>query len=264
MTDVPICAEATCYSICASNNSLIVSGGCSVSTKRSISKVQKFSLTDCRWVNLPDLTFPVDSHGSTYAAGKLYTIGGEYTENNETSKQYPAVNILDLASLSWAEGQSLPIAVSSPGIATMEENIYAMGGHDGKEWSCQNIKLNTQSGIITQCQSIPEGNCVDNATVIVNRQIFVLGKLLFAQYDTSEDQWTVLQKPLKPSYHPAMVLKHNCLIMLGGYENDKKDPNDVIQEYDLSTKKWSLKESKKMPLPLRDHWAFMMEIPQPK
>ena len=116
--------------------------------------------------------------------------------------------------------------------------------------------------MMTKCQSVPKGCCVHSSTVAVNQQIFVLAKSLFAQYDTLEDQWTELQLLIKTSYNPAMVLQHNYLILLGGCE-DMKEPNDVIQEYDLSTKKWSL-QSKKMPLPLHCHCAFMMEIPQPK
>ena len=135
LTHVPIYAEALYPSICASNDNFIVSGGCSVSTGRSISKVQKFSLIDTRWVDLPDLPDRVYSHGSTYAAGKLYTIGGANKENHETLVRCHSINILDLASLSWTYwpyGLYLPIAVTLPGIATVDQNIYVLGGYDGK------------------------------------------------------------------------------------------------------------------------------------
>ena len=264
MTQAPICAKASFPSVCASQDALIVNGGYDLSTKRSDSKVQKFSLHDHRWIDLPDLPFPVEFHGCTLVNEKLYTIGELCEENNQVKHRYSSVNVLDLASLSWEECQSLPNAVESPGIAAAEENIYSIGGHNGKEWSCQTIKLNTRTGAITQCQSMPKGRCcVHYSTVMLHQQIFVLGGLLFAQYDVTKDQWTELQLPLRPSFNPAMVLRQNHLVMLGGYEKIRNNPNDVIQKYDLSSKRWSL-ETCKMPLPLTNHYAFVMRIPQPK
>ena len=234
-----------------------------MSTQRSISKVQKFSLTDHRWVDLPDLPCPLELHGSTYVTEKLYTFGGRYWENSGTKQLYSSVNVLDLASLSWEDGQSLSIAIHSPGIAFIEENIYGIGGWTGKEWSCKTVKMNTRTGKITQCQSMPKGRSGPyHSTMTVHHDIYVLHVFLFAQYGTSKDQWTELNMPIKPFHYAAMVLKQNHLVLLGGYETDVKDPNDVIQKYDLSTKTWSLEESK-MPLPLSCHFAFVMEIPQP-
>ena len=261
MTHAPICSRARNYSACANNNTLIVSGG---DTKGfSVSKVQKFCTTDHRWVELPDLPLPADCHGSSYVGEKLYTFGGRFRENAETKHRYSSVNVLDLASLSWAEEQSLPIAVSEIGIAVVEEHIYALGGYSGKEWSRQTIKLNTRTGKTTQCQSMPKRVRVHNSAVTFHQQIYVLDKALFAQYDVNKDQWMELQLPLMPFDNPAMVLKQNHLIMLGGYEETEKNPSDVIQEYELSSKTWSL-EPRKMPLQLCNHWAFVMDIPQPK
>ena len=262
LTQAPICAKASNSSVCANKDALFVSGGYERSTQHSISKVHKFSLTDRRWVDLPDLPFPVDCHGSAYVSDKLHTFGGRYRENDQTKHLYSSVNVLDLASLSWAEGQSLPIAVETPGIAAVDENIYTVGGHSGKEWSRQTVKLNTQTGAITQCQTMPKGGCIAYSTVAVNRYIYALACNSFLQYITS-DQWTKLTMPLEPYSRPAMVLQNNHLIMLGGFEKDWKDPNDVIQKYDLSSKTWSL-EACKMPLQLHCHWAFVMDIPQAK
>ena len=263
MTKAPIFDEAGNSSVCASKDALFVSGGYDFDTQRSMCKIQMFSLTDRRWVDLPDLPFPVDCHGSAYVNDKLYTLGGRYQENGQIKHWCTSVNVLNLSSLSWAECQSLPIAVESPGIIAVEEEIYGVGGHSGKEWSCQTVKLNIRTGAITQCQSMPEGECVHYSMVAVSRYIYGLACSFFLQYDITRDQWTKLTMPLKPSNRPAVVLQNNHVIMLGGYEKDRKDPNDVIQKYDLSSKTWSL-ETSKMPLPLQSHWAFVMDIPQAK
>ena len=209
MTVIPTHANISNPSVCASKDSLIVCGGYNRSTRQTISKVQKFSTTDRRWVEFPDLPFPVDCHGSALVIDKLYTIGGRYRKNNQTKHRYSSVNVLDLASLSWEECQSLPLAVESPGIAAVEENIYSMGGSNGKEWSRQATKLNAQKGKITQCQSMREGVEASRSIAAVHRQIFVLDELYFEQYDVIEDQWTELQLLREPSFNPAMVLKQN-------------------------------------------------------
>ena len=265
VTEAPLCDYAAYYSLCASKHTrdLIISGGYDHSTKRSSSKVQKFSITEYRWVELPDLPFPLDAHGSAYVDNKMYSIGGRYSENDQIKQQYSSVHVLDLVSLSWEECQSLPIAVEAPGITAIDDKIYAIGGYTGKEWSRQTVQLNTRTGAITQCQSMPKGDCVFYATVAVSQYIYALASTFFLQYNTKRDQWTELNMPLKPSYFAAMVLKQNHLIMLGGYEKDRKNPNDAIQKYDLSSKRWSF-EACKMPLPLSRHWAFVMEIPQSK
>ena len=262
-----IMTEAPMYlgnsSVCAlSKNAIIVSGGYDKSTSpgHSITKVQKFTITDHRWVDLPDLLFPVDCHGSAYANGKLYSIGGRYMENEQIKHRYSSINVLNLASLSWEEGQSLPAAVSGPGIATIEENIYSIGGHTGKEWSCQTVKLNTRTGTITLCQSIPKGDNIYNSTVGTHQHIYTLTSTLFLQYDVTKDQWLQFQLPMKPSHKSTMVLKESYLLVLGGFTKDDENPNDVIQKYDLFRKRWSL-EARKMPLPLSQHWAFVMDIP---
>ena len=207
MAEAPICTKASNSSVCASKDAIFVSGGYDFSTQGSISKVQKFSFTNHRWVDLPDLPNPVDCHGSAYVSDKLYTLGGCFSENGQTKHQYSSVNVLDLASQSWVEGQSLPTAVATPGIAAVEENIYAVGGYTGTEWSRQTVKLNTRTGAITQCQSMPEEDRVYNSTVVVNRYIYILAGSIFLQYDTTRDQWSTLTLPLKPHYKPSMVLQ---------------------------------------------------------
>ena len=263
LTQVPLCAEAWDSSVCAHKDTLIVSGGYHSAKRCSISKVQKFSLRDRQWLELRDLPFPVDLHGCSCTAAKLYTFGGRYTENSSVKHRCAPVNVLDFSSLTWEECQPLPIAVSEPGIATLAENIYAIGGDNGTGWSCQTVKLNTRTGKITKCESMPKAGRVYLCTVVVHQHIFVLATSMFMQYDTKKDQWTELPLPMKPSMRPAMVLKENHLLVLGGYEKDPENPNDVIQEYDLSSKQWTL-EAHKMPLPLSCHSAFVMEISQPK
>ena len=55
LTEAPLCVDSCICSVCATGDGLIVSGGYSRSVKRSVSKVQIFSLTNRSWRDLPDM-----------------------------------------------------------------------------------------------------------------------------------------------------------------------------------------------------------------
>ena len=94
MTEAPVCAAACNSSVCAlSKNAIIVSGGYnSTPSFRSITKVQKFTITDNRWVDLPDLPFPVDCHGSAYTnASYMHLVDATGKMNRQSSCTPPSV-----------------------------------------------------------------------------------------------------------------------------------------------------------------------------
>ena len=250
------------FSMCASteSDSLIVSGGCDIATESSVPHVKKFNLTTKIWTDLPDMKHQLDGLGSTVAENKLFTIGGRYSAKGKLKHRTAAVNSLDLHTLMWSACPSLLHAVSVPGIAYIDMNIFVIGGDTDNGWSSQVCKFSTQTGKWIKCQNIPKADFVYRSTVVVYRNIFVLDRSSFLQYDVDIDQWHELPVPVKPSRAPAMVLKQGCLLALGGYEDDNSKPNDCIQTYDPSSKKWSL-EKKKMPLPLVYHWVVTIKTP---
>ena len=259
-----VIAQAPCYnfSVCAATelNSLIISGGQDYSTQTSVPHIKKFNLITKTWTDLPDMKHPVDGHGSTVIKNKLFILGGEYRENREIKHEYAAVNCLDLHTLIWSTCPPIHHAVGEPGIASIDTDIYVFGGYTGNEWLSEVCKFNTQTGKWSKCQNIPKTGNIRRSTAVVHRKVFIFNYDAFLQYDVDMDQWHALTKPMKPLIVPAMVLKQGRLVTLGGYEKDMKKPNDLIQTYDLSSKKWSL-EKKKLPLPLCFHLAVVGKIP---
>ena len=250
------------FSVCAAteSGSLLVSGGNNFSERTSVPHVKKFSLITRTWTDLPDMMHPVDSHGSTVIDNKLFTLGGRYMEKGETKHRCDAVNRLDLHTLLWSPCPPMHQAVECPGIAAIDQDIIVMGGHTSDVWSTEVWKYNTHTSKWSKCQNMPKSDNTSCSTVVVNRKVFVLHGGAFLQYDVDVDQWHELPMPMKPSRCAAMVLKQGCLVALGGFENDNKVPNDLIQTYDLSSKKWIL-EKKKMPFPLCFHRAVVVKMP---
>ncbi len=249
------------FSVCAVPDGFIMSGG--IASTTSIPNVKQFSLTTLSWSDLPDMMKPVQRHGSAYLDGCLYTLGGCYRENGQTKQRYPSVHALDLSTLSWTECRPLSQAVDAPGIAVVDKDILAIGGYTGKVWLKQTLKYNSRTGKWSQCQPMPKTGCVDASTAVVNRQVFVLDRDLFLQYDVPTDTWTELSLPMKPSQCCAMVLKQKRLIALGGFDEEYKKPNDRVQTYDLASKTWKVEKST-MPVALLGHSAIVVKIPHTK
>ena len=248
------------FSACASedSDSLILSGGWNFASNTSVPHVIKFSLTTKTWTDLPDMEHPVDRHGSTVIDNKLYTIGGRYTEEGDAKHRYASVNGLDLHTLMWSACSPMHEAVSAPGIASINRDIFVMAGDTSYGGSSKVHKFNTQTGKWSKCQDLPKADYIHHSTVVVQRSVFVLHKEAFLQYDVDVDQWNELTKPTKLSHAPAMVLKQGCLLALGGFGKWNTEPNDFIQLYDLASKKWTI-EKKKMSLPLMWHWAVVVK-----
>ena len=282
------------FSVCAAaeSESLIVSGGQDFPKRTSVPDVKKFSLITKTWTDLPDMMHSVDSHGSTVIDNKLFTLGGRYTEKDETKHRYDAVNRLDLHTLIWSTCPPMHYAVEDPGIVSIDQEIIVVGGYTGDVWSTEVWKYDTHTSKWSKCQNMPKSILSSHfvslpcksvvhggfkllcsngsrwpkpsnascSTVVVHRKVFVLHEEAFLQYDVDMDQWHKLPMPEKPTSCPTMVLKQGCLVALGGYEKEYSMPNDLIQTYDLSHKKW-IREKKKLPFPLCFHRAVVVKMP---
>ena len=133
LTEAPMCVHSGSCSVCSTGKGLIVSGGYDRAIKRSGSKVQIFSLSNCSWRHLPDMSRPVQYHGVAYLDKHFYTFGGCYREDSEENKYlYSDVNALDLKSQSWSHCQPLPCTMIRTGVAVVGKDILVIGGFSGK------------------------------------------------------------------------------------------------------------------------------------
>ena len=189
----------------------------------------------------------------------FYTFGGYYSEGDETTKQYFSdVDVLDLQSRSWSHCQPLPCAVRDAGVAVVGKSMLVIGGYHGdRGWLTQTYKYNVRTGKRTRCQDMSQSDSAYHTTVAVDSLVYVLAREMFLQYDVHADQWSEL--PLLPQMERrnlcAMVHTQGCLLALGGYAEDKNHPDDSVQSYNISSKKWTLAK-KKMPLAVLQPWAF--------
>ena len=262
LTEAPLCVHSCTCAVCTTGNGLIFSGGYDRAIKRTISKVQIFSLSNRSWRNLPDMLQPVDTHGVAYLDEHFYTFGGSYTENGKEKHLYSDVNVLDLQSQSWSHCQPLPCTTKESGVAVVGKDILVIGGWpENGCWLSQTYKYNTKTGKRTRCQDMPKPGNVSQSTVAVDNLIYVLAYQMFLQYDVRADQWSELPLPLQKERKDlhAMVHTQGCLCVLGGYIEDRNHPTDRVLRYNFSSKKWTL-EKRRMPVAVRQAWAFTVVI----
>ena len=74
LTEAPLCVHSCTCAVCTTGDGFIFSGGYNRTMKRSVSKVQIFSLKNRSWRNLPDMLQPTDSHGVAYLDEHFYTL----------------------------------------------------------------------------------------------------------------------------------------------------------------------------------------------
>ena len=258
LAEAPMCVHSGNCSVCTTGNGLIFSGGYDKAIKRSVSKVQIFSLSNRSWRHLPDMLRPVQFHGVAYLDEHFYTFGGCYKEDAQAKNAYSDVNVLDLQSQSWSHCQPLPCTTLEPGVAVVGNDILVIGGYSADDVdSVQTNKYNIKTQKRTRCRNMPKYGHVHQSTVAVDNLIYVLCHDMFLQYNVRADQWSELPLPLPKErrWLRAMVHTQGCLRGLGGYTEDNNHPTDSVLSYNISSKKWTL-EKKRMPIAVAQSWAF--------
>ena len=251
------------FSVCATDNAIIVSGGQSPESRgNSVRYVKCFSLATMSWTNLLDMPEPLSSHGSACVNNSLFTIGGARVRNYNTVSISKAVNSLELSLKTWIQYDDMPETLRDPGVAVVKKNILAIGGWNGRSYSKHTFKFNLTKEKWTTCEPTPRlFDSIRSTTASVSNKVFVLQRDEFFQYDVAIDQWSELARPPKPSSQCALVPQLGNLLALGGYESTQDKPNDRIQKYDVATSEWKVEETK-MPEARYQHIAIAVPVSQ--
>ena len=253
------------YSVGVSGDKLIISGGYDNNQTKSTAEVHQFCFASKKWQQLNPMPRPRDRHNSAVLNHLMIILAGWYEESGKSNKYYKEVYALNLRTGAWTVKKECPIAVWCASIATVNGDVYLIGGITENLMSKRTYKFSLQNNEWTECGDIPASkagavNC--NSTVALGYNIYVLAFDDFFVYNIQRNQWSVLSVPILPSYCCSLVHKDNTLVMMGGFEDTHENPHNRIQCYDLQTKEWSL-ISDTLPLPLAFHTVVVMELPTP-
>ena len=97
ITQAKLCHRSDFYSVCVHKERIIISGGYRLSTHKSVSSVQQYSMKTRQWHELPDLLNPRCKHASTCIDERLYILAGcyiDYVKTSTTTQKYTSLILM--------------------------------------------------------------------------------------------------------------------------------------------------------------------------
>ena len=186
------------------------------------------------------------NHGSIFINGRIFVFGGGRTSTSKSS----SVHALALDRNEWTVEVKLPIKVSDPEVASIENSIFLLNTH-GKELF--NLDLQTRTWSRRQDLYIAFHY---GAKMIAVQNMLLTARLRYneaAQYDPSTDVWTILSSPTLSHAYGAMVGIGKNVYFIGGTDEDG------IEEYNLDTGIWSVCDAR-MPSTFEHLYALALDI----
>ena len=212
-----------------------------------------FNASTKSWSTLQRMLTKRYRHGSLCLKNVLYVIGGHPEGTHSTSVDYLMLN-----NGNWQRGVDLPIAVTWPKVAGINNNAILLDT-DSK----QLLKLDLEQKMWHRLASLPvDDPCGSVSMTVVNDdKLCVAGGLrqICALYSTATNTWTIGQKPSKEHHYGPLLAHDNTLLILGG--RDRLLGTDEIEELNLAAGSWSISNIK-MPAGLFLHQAMVLDIPQ--
>ena len=201
------------------------------------------------WSKLQNLQAQRHGHGSICISGVLFVLGGYIA--GQWSK---LVDCLALDDGKWQNGPELPIYVYFPRVAEIKGIIYLLDSWETKLL----LELDPENNTWVRRASPPDGLFGDVSMTSLNDQLCVAGgrgsDRVCLWYSPATDAWSKGQQPLMDHYFGSLVHHDNRILLLGGQ-------TDEVEELCTETGAWSV-SSMKLPVPLEDHQALVLEIPQ--
>jgi hypothetical protein len=161
----------------------------------------------------------------------------------------------DLAS-AWVEGPSLPFKIDEPRAATLDGDVYLVGGIDGLENlpdgdlllepSPELTRFDPRTGAYTELAPMPQGlNHI--GVVAYDHDLYVLGgygrtlgahtRATFYRYDPDENRWSRMPDMPAPRAAMGAGIVGRRLIVAGGAVDNV--PRSEAFEFDFDTGRWS-------------------------
>ena len=241
------------FALAESNGKIYVMGGYPASRQTSRT-VQVYDIASDRWQLGPELPQP-NNHGMAAAVnGKVYLIGGQFTDDQEGATALNAVYELDPATGTWAEKARMPTARSG-GVAVVHDGkIYVAGGrvprgHDFAVYDPAADRWEVLPNLPSQRNHI--------TGAAINGRIHIVGGRLGnglsplksdanEVFDPATRAWTTAAPMLSGRSGMNGVVAKGCFHVWGGEAPTGMTPQH--EYYDPRTDQWSSLPN--MPIPI--------------
>ncbi|MEM4139005.1 MAG: kelch repeat-containing protein, partial [Sulfolobaceae archaeon] len=208
-----------------------------------------YSAVGFNYNEIEELPYPIRDAGSTVLNGKLYVIGGISSNNNILNSTI----IIDLKTLKWTFGPSLPIPLYAPLVITYNNTIYVIGGVTvnntinkyvlklvGNYWSIVStlptpvyyaigFGWNDKIYVIGGFTKLSSGVGIIGGAVSMTDLVQI--------YDLRSGSWTTSNAPIKVA-EAGYTFNGTHLIIVGGYVGLAQFSSSVYI-YNPSTNNWT-------------------------
>jgi DNA-binding CsgD family transcriptional regulator/N-acetylneuraminic acid mutarotase len=186
------------------------------------SMVQSYDPEADDWTSGADKPTAVANVGAVAIGNRIYVPGGSLSDGQMSAR----LEILDLGSDTWLDGQSLPRGICAYAIAAYEGDLYLFGGWDGVSYRAESYLYDSEQGAWTTLAPMPAGRAFAGAGVVGER-IYVVGGFDGEQeldtcqvYDPATDLW----EPCPPMKAPraglgTAVIGDTLYAIGGGWES---------------------------------------------
>ena len=201
-----------------------------------------------RWEKGPDMIMPHDFPGGAYLDNHIYILGGHHPDavvaGPQTDPGFEFCERLNLSTGQWEEIAPLPTPRFALTAVVIDGKITTMGGVAFRPEGFNNFDhteiFDPASGtwshgdITLPWTSAGQGSCM------IEDNLFVFGGYSgdgisdhAACYNTTNSEWKIL--PPMPNTLAAMGVGvlNNTIYLLGGWADDKRDPQDFLFAYNF-------------------------------
>lgn len=156
--------------------------------------------------------------GSAIYKGKIYVIGGSTSHGGEAGMVYhDNVQIYDIATDTWTNGQSMPTARNCK-VALWAGKIFVVGGYNGQALSAFEV-YDIETDTWEVYLDVPfRASAYSCATLEGKLYLFGDYRKLkrVAQYDIATGEWNLLKTNFTGSRHTAASVMDDQIVVIGG------------------------------------------------
>jgi serine/threonine protein kinase/N-acetylneuraminic acid mutarotase len=205
-------------------------GGRALSADQNTGTLERYDPESDTWTKLDSMPEAAGSVGATYAAGRVFAIGGESTTSVSDS-----VQAYDIPKGRWSKLPSLPTARHGVAAATLDGAVYAIGGatepgHVGSTKEADVLDLSggpaqTTAGLSWRTVAdAPEPTQYAGSTEVGGR-VWLMGGISAgeqattetAAYDRAINTWTAGPKLPQALHHVMAVTYQGDPVVIGGF-----------------------------------------------
>ena len=229
----------SCYSVCALENDIYVSGG--IVDNQVIPSVWKFDSLQRTWMQMADMLMPRARHASTAWRGRLYVLGGIHLMDDGHLIGIESIECYDGEIDTWSEVGQCPMPRKQSHAVPYEDTVVEIGG--------------TQSGV--KVSTMECYRCIENNLVYSGEQFVLPEPIQFSKivvingifYIIWEDTKKLISlNPDKRTYRRLADMKHSHvhsgatvlggkIYVAGGLVDGK--PSKMVECYDPALDTWT-------------------------